>query len=594
MGDRRAMSLHASMDEAQLARPRFSDVATDSQMRVQRPRVTPDADARESLERPRTSEPAAPAPLAAAAPEQPGWAARTGARLRAGIGRGWNTVTGALRRTGGAIKDAAAGARDTAVAGMKRTWAGMKWMGSKIAGAAGTAANTVVGGVKWLGGKAVDAAGWTKGQAVKAAHAVAAAPQRVNEAVKTGTANAKERFGTGAPKPVPYQAKREQALAAEGSTAVVRDAQRENAGLEENVSGLKSSLTGAAMGLGSTALIGANAQKALVHMANLRRAANQETINHDPQRLINVDRATAALAAADADTAAAIGPAPMVPGAVRPGFDAKGAFRGAGRQVDAAAKLSIARQATGQDSADEWKTKYTLGKQAIDPSAVSSSAPAAPQDADPNAVQSPSSTPNPDLPAAPRPDRYKGGLDPTMKAEDVPKASLTGRAALGVKNAGKALKDFGGYVNGSTSSTEQALADGDLTKARRTAMGGLAKEGAGSVLHFLTGGPLNAGTVATVTKNAVSHGGTALQGVGLGVSKLAGPAASGEEQRQRQQALSTGDRKAEVLEKGVNWQGQENHKDAKITQEMVDGITTSIDAKRKEAFGERFKRNFRR
>jgi len=588
-GDGRVMSLHASMDEALLARPRFSDVAADSQMRVQRPRVTPDPDARESIARPRTSDPGA-----AAAAGQPSWAARTGARIKAGLSDGWNTVTGAVKRTGGMIKDAAVGARDTAVDGLKRTWAGMKWMGGQIVGAAKTAADTAIGGVKWLGNKAVEAAGWAQDKAVKGAHAVAAAPDRVNEAVKTKTAAFKAKYGTGEAKPVPYQAMREQALAAEGSTATVREAQRENAGLEENVRDLKSSVTGAALGMGSTALVGVNAQKALVHMANLRRATNQDTINQDPQRVNNLERAKGALAAADADTAAAIGPAPMIPGAIRPGFDAKGAFRGAGLQVDAAAKLSIARQATGQDSADEWKTKHTLGKQKIDTSPVSSAGPAVEQDADPDAVQAPSSTPNPDLPAAPKADRYKGGLDPTMKAEDVPHASWLGRAGVGVKGAGKALKDFGGYVNGSTSGTEQALVDGDLTKAKRTAMGGLAKEGAGGVLHFLTGGPLTAGTVAMTTKAAVEHGGLALQGIGLGMSKLAGPAASGEEQRQRQEALSSGDRKKEVLEKGVKWQGQENHKDTKMRQDIVDAAATSIEGLRKQAFGEKFKRNFRR
>lgn len=583
------MSEHANLDEAALARPRFSDSAATSHMRVQRPQMTPDADAPVSASRPSTAE-----PTAAAAPEQSSWAARTGAGVKATLSHGWDSFTGALSRTGSAISETAASARDTAVSGLKRTWGGMKWMGNKIVGAAGAAANHAVDGMKWLGHQAVGAAGWAKGQAVKASNTVAAAPGHVNEAVKSTTADVKERYGTGAPQPVPYQAMREKALAAEGSTAAVREAQRENAGLEQNVRDLKSSLTGAALGMGSTALVGANVQKGLVHMANLRRADNQETIYKDPKRLINADRAHAALADASAETAAAIGSAPMVKGTIRPGFNAKGVFRGAVRQASAAAKLSIARAATGQDSAEEWKTKHTLGKQDIDTSPVSGSGPAVQHGDDPDAVHTPLSTPNPDLPAAPKPDRYKGGLDPTMNAEDVPHGTLVGKASLGLKNAGKAVKEFGGYANGSTSATEQALADGDVTKARRTAMGGLAKEGVGSVLHFLTGGPLTAGTVATTTKAAVSHGGTALQGIGLGMSKLGGLGASGEEQRQRQQALSTGDRKKEVLEKGINWQGKENHKDTTILQDIVDGATTSIDAKRKEAFGEKFTPNYRR
>lgn len=539
------MSEHANLDEAAHARPRFSDSATSSHLRVQRPQVTPDADAPVSVSRPSSVEPTA------------------------------------------------ASTRDTAFSGLKRTWSGMKRMGNKLLGAAGAAANSAVNGMKWLGHQAVNAAGWVKGQAVKATNAVAAAPGRVNEAVKSTTAEVKEQYGTGAPQPVPYQKKREQALTAEGSTAAVREAQRENAGLEQNVSDMKSSMLGTALGMGSTALVGANVQKGLVHMANLRRADNQEKIYQDPQRLINANRAHTALADASADTAAAIGTAPLVKGAIRPGFNAKGVFRGAVRQVDASAKLSIARQATGQDSAEELKTKHTLGKQAIDTSPVSR-APATEHGDDPDAVRTPSSTPNPDLPTSAKPDRYKGGLDPTMKAEDVPHGSLLGKAALGLKDAGHAVKEFGGYANGSTSATEQALADGDVTKARRTAMGGLAKEGIGSALHFATGGPLNAGTVATTAKAVVSHGGTALQGIGLGMSKLGGLGASGEEQRQRQLALSTGERKKEVLEKGVNWQGKENHQDTTITQDIVDGVTTSIDAKRKEAFGEKFTRDYRR
>ena len=539
------MSEHANLDEAALARPRFSDAAADSHMRVQRPQVTPDADAPVAVSRPSSVEPPATS------------------------------------------------SRDTAFSRVKRTWGGMKRMGNKVLGAAGAAASSAVNGMKWLGRQAVNAAGWAKGKAVRAANAVVAAPGHVNEAVKSKTADVKERYGTGAPQPVPFQKQREQALAAEGSTVTVREAQRENADLEQNVSDLKSSMRGAALGMVSTAAVGANLQKGMVHVANLRRANNQETINRDPQRLINADRTHAALADADAETAAAIGSAPMVKGSIRPGFNAKGVFRGLGRQVIASAKLSIARQATGQDSSEEIRTKHTLGKQDIDTSPVSS-APASEHGDDPDAVRAPLSSPNPDLPTAPKPDRYKGGLDPTMKAEDVPHGSWVGKASLGLKNAGKAVKEFGGYADGSTSATEQALADGDVNKAQRTAMGGLAKEGIGTAVHFATGGPLNGGTVSTAMKAAVSYGGTAVQGIGMGMSKLGGLGASGEEQRQRQLALSTGERKRQVLEKGINWQGKENHQDTTITQDIVDGATTSIDAKRKEAFGEKFTRNYRR
>lgn len=166
---------------------------------------------------------------------------------------------------------------------------------------------------------------------------------------------------------------------------------------------------------------------------------------------------------------------------------------------------------------------------------------------------------------------YVGGLNSTNNVSEAEmEATVGGRLAQGTRSFGDALHFAGEVTEGSADTAQKYIDNNELAKAAAVTTGGAIKQGvstAGAVTVPVLGG--------VAIKAGLEGGGKLMQGAGSAISAVANSAAEGQDQRDRQKDLTTGERAKQVRAQAVNWTGSNAPEEKGLGSQLVESLTTA-------------------
>lgn len=166
---------------------------------------------------------------------------------------------------------------------------------------------------------------------------------------------------------------------------------------------------------------------------------------------------------------------------------------------------------------------------------------------------------------------YVGGLNSTNNVSEAEmEATVGGRLAQGTRSFGDALHFAGEVTEGSADTAQKYIDNNELAKAAAVTTGGAIKQGvstASAVTVPVLGG--------VAIKAGLEGGGKLMQGAGSAISAVANSAAEGQDQRDRQKDLTTGERAKQVRAQAVNWTGSNAPEAKGLGSQLVDSLTTA-------------------
>jgi hypothetical protein len=145
-------------------------------------------------------------------------------------------------------------------------------------------------------------------------------------------------------------------------------------------------------------------------------------------------------------------------------------------------------------------------------------------------------------------------------------ATTAGRAAQMTRSAGSVVSGTGDVLNASKRSIQKAIDDGELLKASAQLAGSVT----GDVLA--TAGNVQIPGIGTVSKHALKSLGKVLQGSGRILHAAGDSMAQGQDQRDRQRELTTGQRLAAAHEQAIDF-GTLDAKKPTLASEVTGGLT---------------------
>ena len=321
-----------------------------------------------------------------------------------------------------------------------------------------------------------------------------AGPPRGDEMLQAANARMEKQAAPGA-------AMRERAMTARGSTKGVRNAQKVVAGVDAAREAMEHPVLKAGNTIAST-LTGVDALESASHLGNVAKIGALKTIYSDPQRKGNYAEARAADEDASDTMHSAIGD-------FRDESDpkirkrlARNAFKSMGHKVAKNLALGAASRAVGKqaDHVPEWKMKHTAR---LDTS---------------------------------------GDTDPALS-----RRTFGGRAAQGLRGAGSLAMSAGEVIGGASEDADTAIEEGRLGKASAITASGLTQQGA-AIAATATG----AGAAVTEGMDKVSM---ATGFAGKLLHRAGHYLARGQDQRDRQRALESGERVDRTRGQAVDWRG---------------------------------------
>jgi len=159
-----------------------------------------------------------------------------------------------------------------------------------------------------------------------------------------------------------------------------------------------------------------------------------------------------------------------------------------------------------------------------------------------------------------------GGLDSSdAVTEDKMAVTTAGRAAQMTRSAGSVVGGTGDVLNASKKNIQKAIDDGELLKASAQLAGSVT----GDVLA--TAGNVQIPGIGTVSKHALKALGKVLQGSGRILHAAGDSMAQGQDKRDRQRELTTGQRLAATHEQAINF-GKMDEKKPSLASEVTGGL----------------------
>lgn len=321
-----------------------------------------------------------------------------------------------------------------------------------------------------------------------------AGPLRGDEMLQAANARMEEQT-------VPGAGMRERAMTARGSTKGVRNAQKVVAGVDAAREAMEHPVLKAGNTIAST-LTGVDALESASHLGNVAKIGALKKIYSDPERQENYADAKASDEDASDTMHSAIGDfRDEADPEIRKGL-ARNAFKSIGHKVAKNLSLGAASRAVGRqaDHVPEWKMKHT------------------------------------------------GRLDTSGQADpSLSRRTLGGRAAQGLRGAGSLAMSAGEVIGGSSEDADTAIEEGRLGKASAITASGLTQQGA-AIAATATG----AGAAVTEGMDKVSM---ATGFAGKLMHRAGHYLARGQDQRDRQRALESGERFDQTRGQAVDWRG---------------------------------------
>lgn len=340
----------------------------------------------------------------------------------------------------------------------------------------------------------------------------------------------------------PGQAMREAAMNAEGSTDKVRAAQ----GRIHKADAVREATDSTVGGLASKAVekvTGVDAQELAAHGTNAVKIQALNEVYNDPARQGAYHLARAQDIGASRDLESSVGGWKGEDDPTKRKAAARKAVGAAGRKVLKNLRLGAATEAVGKQSGnlDEWQVKHTVGK------------------SDPT---------SPDAGTLGR----VGGLDSgdNVAPEKMERTTL-GAIAQGTRAGGKIVERAGNVLGGSSEHADEAIKQGRLTEAAVTTGMGVGKQVAAGVTNAVGAG-------AAVTEG-IDTAASVLKYGGKGLAAAGDYAAQGQDQRDRQRELTTGERRNQASGTAINWRGAETEHEATLKEKAGGAVRDAAKSK---------------
>lgn len=167
---------------------------------------------------------------------------------------------------------------------------------------------------------------------------------------------------------------------------------------------------------------------------------------------------------------------------------------------------------------------------------------------------------------------YVGGLNSTDNvSEEEMEATVGGRAAQGARSFGDAVHFAGEVAEGSADTAQKYIKENKLGKAAAVTVGGAVKQAASTASAVTV--PVLGGVAI---KAGLEGGGKVLQGAGSAISAVANSAAEGQDQRDRQKELTTGQRALDVRKHAIDFTGSNAPEEKGLGSQLLDSASNLV------------------